>query len=164
MAPSVDVRLHRALVAPFVAVALSTLLPLAGCALEPLGDNFVQPEVMVDEDFFFCRVQPEVIAPQTCASGASGESGSCHSARSAMRLDVLGETDMPPDCDEDGVVVGGAVPQSYMNNLEAVRRGVRPDPLSSPLYQRPIGQASHPRVIFDASSPEADLIVEWMLR
>ena len=157
MPPPVDVRRSIPL------LGILALLCGVGCATEPLGDNFEQPEVQIDEDFFFCRVQPEVIALHRCASGGDGDGG-CHSTRSAMRLDPLGETDPPPSCDADGVIVGGVVPQSYRNNLEAVRFAVRPDPLSSPILQRATGGASHPRVIFDISSVEADLIIEWILR
>jgi hypothetical protein len=115
---------------------------------------------MLDEDFFFCEIQPVVIAARSCASGEAGDGGNCHSSRSALRLSALAEMDAPPTC-EDGRVVG-PVPPSYEDNLEAVRFTVQSDPLSSPLYRRPLGLDSHPRVIFDASSPEAMLIVQWI--
>ena len=133
---------------------------LGGCGTVDLGDNFVPPDLMLDEDFFFCRIQPEVLAPNSCASGMAGEGGSCHTARSALRLDPMAETDPPPACDGDDVV--GAVPDSYQRNLNAVRTAVQSDPLSSPLYRRPVNLDSHPRQIFEESSPEADLIVRWI--
>lgn len=73
------------------------------------------------------------------------------------------ESDPPPACDEEGVLLE-APPESYENNLESVRFTIRAEPLSSPFYQRPVGIASHPRVIFEPSSTEADLIVEWLTR
>jgi len=143
-------------------VLLSSLVALAGCRTIDLGDNFVSPEVMLDEDFFYCRVQPEVVSAQSCASGAAGEGGECHSSRSALRLDPMAESVAPPACDAEDMLVGPP-PAPYQTNLEALRRAVQSDPLASPIYRRPLALDSHPRQIFDASSPEADLIVEWIL-
>lgn len=141
--------------------ALLAGLALVGCGTVDLGDNFVPPDLVLDEDFFYCRIQPEVISAQSCASGGAGDGNACHANRSALRLNTGAEAVPPPAC-EDGVVVG-TVPPEYEANLEAIRFTVQSDPLSSPVYRRPIGLDSHPRVIFDESSPEADLIVEWIL-
>jgi len=138
---------------------LVTFASFAGCDTVDLGDNFVPPDIQLDEDFFYCRVQPEVIAAQSCASGLAGEGGACHSSQSGLRLDPAGETDLVP-CTGD--VVDSPVPTSYQDNLEAVRAFVYSDALSSPLYLRPVGMDTHPRIIFDASSPEAMLIIEWI--
>tara|TARA_B100001750_G_scaffold217012_1_gene202057 strand:- start:81 stop:575 length:495 start_codon:yes stop_codon:yes gene_type:complete len=145
---------------PSTVLAL-VLLALAGCGTVDLGDNFVPPDLVLDEDFFYCRIQPEVIGPQTCASGAAGDGGACHSNRSALRLDPVAETVPAPACDGD--VLLGTPPPEYERNLEALRFTVQSDPLSSPLYRRPLALDSHPRMIFDESSPEADLIVQWIL-
>lgn len=131
-----------------------------GCATEPLGDNFVAPDPMIDEDFFYCRIQPEIIAVQSCSSGGAGEGGMCHSARSALRLDPMGESDPRPACEGDLLI--GDPPASYVANFERVRFTVRADPFSSPFYRRPIGLDSHPREIFAPDSAEADLIVMWL--
>jgi hypothetical protein len=136
------------------------VLVLSGCGTVDLGDNFVPPDVQLDEDYFFCVLQPQVIAGQSCASGQSGEMGQCHSARSAMRLAIAGETDAPPTC-EDGVPVT-AIPPSYQANLDAVRFAVQADPLASPLYRRPLQLDSHPRQIFDEASDEAAAIAEFI--
>lgn len=156
-------------VQPFVrcrAVVRPLLLCCAGLAVGGgtvgPGDNFVAPDLMLDEDFFYCRIQPEVITPHSCASGAPGEVGMGHSARSALRLSPVAESVAPPTC-EDGRVAGG-VPDSYVDNFTAVHRSVQPDPLSSPFYRSPVGLDAHPRVIFPEGSPEADLIVEWVSR
>jgi hypothetical protein len=123
-----------------------------------LGDDFVAPDLQLDSDFFFCRIQPEVLTKYSCASGGSGEMGSCHDSHSAMRLL---DTKAPAPCDKHGAVVD-AVPDAYQMNLDAVRFAVQSDPLSSPLYLRPLNRASHPRKIFDAGDKAADLIVEWI--
>jgi len=140
--------------------ALALSLVCASCATIDPGDNFVAPDLVMDEDFFFCRIQPEVVATQRCGSGVSGESGSCHSARSALRLDVLGETDPPPTC--DGNTPAGPIPESYRRNLDAVRFTVQSDPLSSPFYRRPLQLDSHPRKIYDEGSSEERLVFEWL--
>lgn len=137
---------------------------LASCqnvtATVDLGDNFVAPDLQLDENVFFCRIQPIVLSMQGCASGAAGEGGSCHADRSSLRLRPEAETDVPPTCDGDTPT--SPVPQSYMDNLEAVRFTVNSDPLSSPFYRRPIGLDTHPRVIFGEGSAEATLIAEWI--
>jgi hypothetical protein len=123
-----------------------------------LGDNFVAPDLALDEDFFYCRIQPEVLTKHSCASGGSGEAGMCHDSKSAMRLI---DTTAPPPCDKGGMVVGN-IPDAYVANLDAVRFFVQSDPLTSPLYLRPLRQASHPRQIYDDKDKAADLIVQWI--
>jgi hypothetical protein len=122
------------------------------------GDNFVAPDLQLDEAFFYCRIQPEVLTEHSCASGLDGEGGSCHDSRSALRLLDAPE---PPPCDDDGVLVD-SVPDSYARNLEAVRFSVQSDPLSSPLYLRPINRAAHPRMVYDDDNEAAELVFEWI--
>ncbi|MDQ3032282.1 MAG: hypothetical protein M3Y87_07695 [Myxococcota bacterium] len=134
---------------------------LAGCGTIDLGDNIVPPDLMLDEDFFYCRIQPEVVQPSGCAGGGPGEEGMCHTSRSSMRLvDTTGVA--PPECEGDMVV--GVVPPEYMQNFTAVQFTVQSDPLSSPFYRRPTGLDSHPRVIFPEGDPSADLISQWISR
>jgi hypothetical protein len=122
------------------------------------GDNLVAPDLPLDEDFFFCRIEPDVIQRHGCATGDSGESGRCHNSRSALRL--IDSTDTAA-CDQSGHVTG-KVPDAFMANLAAVRFFVQADPLTSPFYLRPLNQASHPRRIFDDKDPAAKLIEEWI--
>lgn len=124
-----------------------------------LGSDIVPPEVVLDEETFVCVIQPDVLTRHSCANGMSGESGSCHTSRSALRLVDASDDDAP--CNGDDQVIG-SVPESYMRNFEAVRFAVQADPESSPLYLRPIGRAAHPRVIFDADDPAAELIANWI--
>lgn len=123
-----------------------------------LGDNFVAPDLALDEDFFFCRIQPEVLTKHGCAAGMDGEGGTCHDSRSALRLL---DTDEPPPCDDGGRLVG-ELPDAYARNFDAVRFFVQADPLTSPLYLRPLRRASHPRRIFDDDDDAAELLVEWI--
>ena len=123
-----------------------------------MGDDFVAPDLQLDSDFFFCRIQPDVLTKHSCATGASGEMGSCHDSRSALRLIA---TDAPAPCDDQGAVVD-QIPDAYQMNLDAVRFAVQSDPLTSPLYLRPLNRSSHPRAIFDENDAAAKLIVEWI--
>ena len=124
-----------------------------------LGSDIVPPEVVLDEETFVCVIQPEVLTRHSCATGMNGESGSCHTSRSALRL--VDASDDDPPCNAENQVVG-PVPESYMRNFEAVRFAVQADPESSPLYLRPTGRAAHPRVIFGADDPAAELIADWI--
>ncbi len=133
---------------------------VAGCGTIDPGDNFIPPDRNLDEDFFFCEIQPNVLTASSCASGEAGEAGDCHSSRSALRLSAEAEMAVPPAC-VDGAPVE-PVPPSYVDNLEAIRFTVQADALSSPLYRRPLGLDSHPRVIFAQDSVEANLIVQWI--
>jgi len=123
-----------------------------------LGDDFVAPQLQLDEAFFYCKIQPQVLTKYGCATGRSDEKGGCHDSRSSLRLIA---TDDPPPCDKKGALVG-AVPDAYKANLEAIRFAVQSDPLTSPLYLRPLNKASHPRAIFGENDPAAQLIVEWI--
>ncbi len=133
---------------------------LAACGTVDLGDNIVPPDLQLDEDFFYCEIQPNILTAKSCAGGESGESG-CHAERAQLTL--MDTTDAPPVC-EDGVVVGGDISADYIFNLEEVRATVQSDPLSSAFYRRPTNLDSHPRQIFPESDPCADMIAQWISR
>jgi hypothetical protein len=122
-----------------------------------LGDNPEPPDLALDEAFFHCEVQPKVLTAQGCATGAAGESGSCHSARSALRLL---EVPAPPAC-QGGLLLGAASPESS-ENLTRVRASIGVDADSSPLYRRPLGLDSHPRAVLTADSEAAMLLRAWL--
>jgi hypothetical protein len=123
-----------------------------------LGGDFVAPDLQLDENFFYCHIQPEVLTKYSCATGMAGEKGGCHDSHSALRLVA---TNASAPCDKSGAVTG-QVPDAYKSNFEAVRFSVQSDPLSSPLYLRPLNRASHPRAIFSDNDKAAKLIVEWI--
>jgi hypothetical protein len=136
---------------------------LAGCGTPTvadtidLGDNPEPPNITLDEGFFHCRIQPEVITAQRCAEGGAGDQGGCHLAASALRLVVVTSE---PRCQDNRVI--GTPPAESQVNLERVRTTIGIDAEASPFYRRPLGLDSHPRVIFDEGSPEADLIRMWL--
>src|SRR5690606_3943288 len=134
---------------------------LSGCGTIDLGDDIVPPNLQLDEDFFYCEIQPNCLTAKSCANGVAGEEGSCHADRSALRL--VPTMDPPPMC-EDGVVVGGSIPADYIANYEAVQFTVQSAPLSSPFYRRPPGLDRHPRAIFTMDDPCAVLIEDWISR
>ncbi|MFT3922843.1 MAG: hypothetical protein QM778_09930 [Myxococcales bacterium] len=122
-----------------------------------LGDNPEAVDFDVDENFFHCEIQPNVLTQYHCSSGMGGEEGGCHSARSALRLV---EVDAPARC-KDGRVIG-APPEASQTNLERVRTELGIDADSSPFYRRPLGLDSHPRQIFPSNSDAAALIRTWL--
>lgn len=121
-----------------------------------LGDNPEPPDRTLDEAYFHCEVQPKVLTASSCATG-NGEAGSCHMARSALRLQVVST---PTVC-QAGVIIGGASTESTQN-LERVRASVGVDADSSPLYRRPLALDSHPRAIFAADSEAANVLRTWL--
>jgi len=149
-----------------LAAGLSAVISLSGACLGDLptlsdtvdlGDHFEAPDRRLDEDFFHCVIQPEVITEYGCATGSAADGGGCHLERSALRLV---EVDEPPRCD-DGVLLGQP-PLGSQNNLDRVRASVGVDAESSPLYRRPVALDSHPRQIFDESSEAAQLLRDWI--
>ncbi|MGF1466979.1 MAG: hypothetical protein ACFCGT_12680 [Sandaracinaceae bacterium] len=139
-------------------ILFMSVLSLTSCGTVDIGDNIVPPDLQLDEDFFFCRIQPEILITFSCAGGDAGEMGMCHTARSALRL--VDTVEAPPPC-TDGIV-DGPVPDDYRQNLERVRFTIQSDALSSPFYRRPIGLDSHPRQVFEPSSDAAQLILDWI--
>lgn len=141
------------------ACAALSLLACTPTALDTvdLGDHPEPAERALDEDVFHCQIQPNVLTAAGCASGLGGESGSCHTARSALRLVVVS---MPAVC-QGGLLVGGAPPESIVN-FERVRSSIGVDADTSPLYRRPLGLDSHPRAIFAAGDPPAILLRDWL--
>ena len=86
----------------------------------------------LDEDFFYCEIQPNVLTSKSCAGGGAGEGGMCHDSRSALLL--VDTMSGPPDC-TDGVVTGGTIPTDYLANFEAIRFTVQSD-VPTPMQPR----------------------------
>ena len=145
--------------AALCAIALAACGGLTAAETVDLGDNPETRDIALDEDFFHCRIQPEILTEYRCAAGLSSDGGGCHLARSALRLVEVAST---PRCQDERVV--GAPPVDSEVNLERVRTTLGIDPEASPFYRRPLGLDSHPRVIFDEGSPQAELIRTWLTR
>lgn len=124
-----------------------------------LGDNPESIDLVLDEDFFHCVIQPKVITAQRCSEGGAGDGGGCHAARSALRLVEVRDK---PRCSGDRVA--GELPAESIVNLERVRATIGVDAEASPFYRRPVGLDSHPRVIFSEDSESAQVIRDWLDR
>jgi hypothetical protein len=143
----------------------TTLALLSGglcltCTLD-VGENFQVAEIVYDETYFYCEVEPMLFA-QGCGSGdpGLGESAQgCHFNRQRLRL-----TDYAPLAAERcGDVFEGdlAVPQAARQNYQSAQLQMEVDPERSPLLNRPSSNVAHPRVVFELNSPEADIIRTW---
>jgi hypothetical protein len=143
-------------------VALVLSLPTA-CTLD-VGENFQVAEVVYDDSFFYCQVEP-MLFQQGCGSGdaSRGESAQgCHFNRQRLRL-----TDYSPLTAEqciDGELAGYGVPQAAQQNYQSAQLQMEVDPDRSPLLNRPTSEVAHPRVIFELTSEQADVIRTWGAR
>lgn len=145
-----------------VKLAIASLLTLAGgCGTVDLGENIVQPNGRLDEEYFYCVIQPDVMQAASCATGIAGDTGGCHASQSALRV-VDTALVARPECVDGELVPGAVVPLEYMNNLQSVQFTLGPDAESSPFYRRPTMMDSHPRRTVDMA--QEALILEWFAR
>ncbi len=136
------------------------------CATVDPGPNFVVPDENFDADFFFCRVEPDVIFAKKCGPGdpAAGDpANGCHfnsSAVSGMAIAPHNPIDCGPDrarpVDRTQIGAGSAA----QGNLQAVSLVMSRDPQTAPLVLRPTG-LNHPRTIFPKEDPVVDVIRQW---
>ena len=128
--------------------------------VEP-GADFVQEDVVFDDQFFYCRVEP-VLFKQGCGSGVAGQdpANSCHFSVTKFRL-----TDYMPhvadSCNGDVLGPSAVVPSAAQQNYTAAQARMKRDPSLAPLLQRPLGKATHPRKIFEDNSDAANVIRQW---
>lgn len=134
------------------------------------GQDFSIADVVYDEDFFYCRVEPAIFGLK-CGSGdpAQGDpSGGCHFNVTSYRL-----TNYSPllgDSCNGNHPTAGAGPEAQ-KNYETSQAKMSRDPQSAPLLIRPSGRAAHPRVVVDPGSSDAqkaqlskqfvDAVTEW---
>jgi len=133
--------------------------PVVACGTIELGDNIVPPNVRVDEDRFYCEIAPQVLQARGCATGGTAEcSGmSCHSSTSSFRLSRMSTL---PRC-EDGAPIDPIDP-GLADDYRAVTLFLGSDARSSPFWRRPVNADSHPCQAFGETSPEADLVADWI--
>jgi hypothetical protein len=120
------------------------------------GEDFQFAQVVYDQNYFFCKVEPMLVA-QRCGPGETGTdvAGGCHSGVTGFQLT---EHD-PIPC--TGNVPDGPIPRAANDNFQAAARNMSPDGDQAKLLLHPTKQAAHPRKIFDEDSPEADIIRNW---
>jgi hypothetical protein len=148
---------------PGVVGAASLVLAAAtwSCTTVDPGPNFVVPDEQFDADFFFCRVEPEVLTAKKCGSGEPGDNNGCHFNSSAVSGMALAPH-APIDC-ADGRPVSRAqvgAGSAAQGNLQAASLEMSRDYLTAPLFVRPTG-ANHPREIFKREDPDVDVIRQW---
>lgn len=150
-------------VGPFREAAL--LVALAGCGdhgvfpstVDP-GPDFSVAEVVFDQGFFYCRVEPMMFA-SGCGPGAAGDpANGCHSSVTSFRFTEY----MPPVAEScNGVTPGVSIPGAATQNYQSSQARMRRNPDEAPLLLYPTGKRIHPRTIFEPTSPEAELLRQW---
>jgi hypothetical protein len=133
---------------------------MTACTTVDPGPNFVVPDEVYDADYFFCRVEPEILVARKCGSGDPGDNNGCHFNSSAVS--GLALSNHPPvDCANERPVnraqIGAGSPAQ--GNLQSTQLVMSRDYKTSPLFLRPTGQ-NHPRKIFEPD----DTVVNDILR
>jgi hypothetical protein len=141
---------------------------LPGCGPDSLTPSSVDPgqdfsiaDVVYDANYYYCKVEPMLFA-QKCGPGDSGQgdsNGGCHFNVTSFRL-----TDYSPligDSCNGTNSPGVAIPPQAQTNYASAQSMMQLDPNQAPLLIRPTGKAAHPRKIFAADSPEAQIIKDW---
>jgi hypothetical protein len=163
-----DVRLVASVASGVMLVGgVALIAGLPSCTTVDPGPNFVVPDEQFDADFFFCRVEPELLTAKKCGPGdpASGDPGNgCHfnsSAVSGMALAPHPPVDCADGRPTNRAQVGAG--SGAQGNLQAVSLEMSRDVLTAPLYLRPTGQ-NHPRTIFPKDDPVVDVIRQWAMK
>lgn len=156
----------RALLPP--RALLGVLLPacalLGGC-LESVdrGEDFDLAEVRFDADYYYCEVEPLLVA-RRCGSGdpAQGDpSGGCHASVTSFRFQEYSPLVA------DGCVggrLGNATNAVAEGNYQAAQSQMRRDPALARLITRPSGRAAHPRVVLAEGDPALEVLRAWAQR
>jgi len=128
------------------------------------GADFSIADLVFDEAFFYCQVEPRTIVASSCGPGdpAQGDGNNgCHNSVTSFRL-----TNYAPlvanSC--DGNVPGAPIPAPARLNYQTAQARMRRDPETAPLLQRPLKRLEHPRQIFADDSDAANAIREWSNR
>jgi hypothetical protein len=128
------------------------------------GADFSIADLVFDEAFFYCQVEPRTIVASSCGPGdpAQGDGGnSCHNSVTSFRLTNYSPL-VADSC--DGNVPGIAIPTSARLNYQTAQARMKRDPETAPLLQRPLRRLEHPRQIFADDSDAANAIREWSNR
>ena len=135
-----------------------------GCTTVDPGPNFVIADEQFDADFFFCRVEPELLVAKKCGSGEPGDNNGCHFNSSAVSGMALAPHN-PIDCADGRPVnrtqIGAG--SAAQGNLQSTSIEMSRDYLTAPLYLRPTG-ANHPRAIFPKDDPVVEVLRQWAQR
>jgi hypothetical protein len=144
--------------------AVLLVVPLFGCTTIDPGTNFSVATDTFDADYFYCHVEPELIFQQKCGPGLASDNGSCHFSAAVNGMNL--QDHAPIDCgggdhpalDAQGLDSTGTGSPAQ-GNLTAVSFEMNRDYTMAPLWLRPTGQITHPRMIF----PPTDVQVQQLL-
>jgi hypothetical protein len=149
-------------------LALGLVSLLGGCGENGLfpstvdqGADFNVADVVFDENFFYCRVEPELFA-HSCGPGDQGlgdAANGCHYNVTSFRL-----SDYAPLVFEScngGVVPSAGAPAQARQNYQVSQARMDRVPERARLFTRPTQAAQHPRKIFEPDSQTADVIRDW---
>jgi hypothetical protein len=138
------------------------LASCVACGTVDSGSDFQIAEVVFDEGYYYCAVEPMLFA-QGCGSGDPSRDGTgvCHFNVTSFIL-----RDYSPLVGDScsGNNPRGAIIDLARANYQSAQRQMRVDPDLAPLLNRPTQKATHPRKIFDRSSDQARLIRTWATR
>ena len=151
---------------PLAACACAAALLAYGCSTVDPGPNFVVSEENFDQDFFFCRVEPEVLVAKRCGPGDPGQDppNGCHFNSSAVSGMPL--ADHAPVACENGRVTNRAqigTGSAAQGNLQSASLAMSRDVLTAPIYLRPTGH-NHPRAIFGRDDAVVEVLRQWAAR
>jgi hypothetical protein len=128
------------------------------------GADFSIADLVFDEAFFYCQVEPRAIAASRCGPGdpAQGDQANgCHYSVTSFRL-----TEYAPLVGDgcDGNMPRTPIPTQARLNYQTAQARMRRDPNTAPLLQKPLQRQEHPRRIFADDSDAAVVIREWATR
>jgi hypothetical protein len=143
--------------------ALALAFAASGCGDEGLlpttvdpGPDFSIADLLFDENFFYCQVEPRAIIPKKCGPGDPGQGDSgCHEQITSFRLRPHADI----TCDMN--VPTSAIPGDARGNYTSAQARMRRDPNSSPLLLRPLQKLEHPRAVIVSNDDAAAAIREW---
>jgi hypothetical protein len=136
------------------------LLGIGACSTIEPGSEFAIASVIYDANYFYCKVEPEVLMAKSCGSGdaSKGDTSGCHASVTHFRLNV--SATRPVMC--NGLTPTENVPPSSQGNYEAAQGEMTLDYPNAPLIAWPTQKFSgHPRQIFTSTDPEYDIIKDW---
>jgi hypothetical protein len=137
------------------ALALAALATAWGCTIDP-GPNFVIPQSVFNEDYFYCVVEPKYLfGAASCGAGQTGDNSNCHFNSSAVSGMAL-QQHTPIECDTSNHPTANGkanITVQAKNNfsaasLEMSRQCVVYSTCQASILTRPTSTGSHPRQVF----------------
>lgn len=125
------------------------------------GSDFVQEDVIFDDEFYYCAVEPVLFSAGCGPGSGSDPANGCHFSVTKFRLTDYGPPRVDAECEGGALRPGSIVPVAAQQNYTAAQARMKRDPKLAALLQRPLGNAQHPREIFAENSQEAEVIRQW---